>query len=252
MTARRGADAAGVPRRRPASRARGRWRRHRRRRAGRGASAAPWWSSRASAATSSSPLPDDLELAGTALLDGRRSVVMNRVGLGFDVHPFGDDDAAARARRRDDRRRAAARRPLRRRRGRARGRRRAARPGRPARPRHAVPGVRRAVPRTRLDRSCSPTSSRRVAGARLVGRERRRRGRGRDAAARAARRRDGARTSSPRWRRCASRWARHRVSVTPKRGEGLGAIGRPRASRSGPSRCSTSARLIAAVQHAAD
>ena len=52
---------------------------------------------------------------------------------------------------------------------RARGRRRAARPGRPARPRHAVPGVRRRATATPRRSSCCATSCARVADRRLVG-----------------------------------------------------------------------------------
>ena len=82
---------------------------------------------------------------------------MIRVGLGYDVHPFGTDGAlviggvtvAGRAR---------ARRPLRRRRRRPRGGRRAARPHRPARPRHAVPRVGPGVRGRVVDRAARATS----------------------------------------------------------------------------------------------
>ena len=89
---------------------------------------------------------------------------MIRVGLGFDVHPFGGDGPLVLGG--VDARRARARRPLRRRRRRARGRRLAARSGRAPRPRHAVPGERRAVPRARRRSSCCATSRAKVHGER--------------------------------------------------------------------------------------
>ena len=82
-----------------------------------------------------------------------------RVGLGYDVHPFvADGDAEHRTlvlagvTTRGPR----PRRPLRRRRRRPRGGRRAARTRRPARPRHALPRVRRAVPRRLVARAAAP------------------------------------------------------------------------------------------------
>ena len=108
-------------------------------------------------------LADDLELA-QALLDGARMrrTVRNRVGLGFDVHPFGDAPPLVLGGVRIAGR-APPRRPLRRRRGRARGRRRAARARRacPISARCSPPPTRACAAPTRS--RCSPTSSTKIA-----------------------------------------------------------------------------------------
>ena len=67
-------------------------RRHRRRRAGRGAPVAGSWWSPGEPANFKVTDPADLDRAA-ALLAGEASTVI-RVGLGYDVHPFGGDGAA--------------------------------------------------------------------------------------------------------------------------------------------------------------
>ena len=101
-----------------------------------------------------------------------------------------------------------------------RGRRRAARPGRAARPRHAVPGVRRRATATRRRSSLLRDVVARVRGGGLVGRQRRRRGR-------TPRSRGSRRTSSAMTDAVASTRARRRARVgEAQAGRGIGAVGR--------------------------
>ncbi len=139
-----------------------------------------------------------------------------RVGLGFDVHAFGGDGplVLGGVTIADE---PGSRRALRCRRRRARGRRRAARCGRPAGSRDALPCVRRAASWRVVDRAAPRGRAR---GARrglavanvdvVVAAE--------QPAARAARR--------ARWRKRSATSVGAPVSVKPKRTEGVGAVGR--------------------------
>ena len=220
----RGADAAGVPGRRAARRARGRARRDRRRCGGRGGRR-PGGGGRGPVDNFKITEPADLDAGGR----GRRAPG----GASGDPRRPGLRRPSVRCRRhardRRCRRRRHARRssviptptsspmpwPTR----------CSARPGCPT----SAPCSRRRIRSTRAHRpsGCSPRSRARVAQRGLVDRQRRRRDRGRASEARTARRGHGCERGGGVGRRTPSRWVAASTSPSaPSRGEGLGFVGR--------------------------
>ena len=221
----------------PARRARRRRRRHRRCRAGRSARVARWSSSTGSRTNVKVTSPEDLS-SSTALLALRAAVVI-RVGMGFDVHPFGGDGPLVLGGVTID----------------GRGLRGALRRGCRSRTRWPTRCSVRSGSRT--SGRCSPrrTSStgasrrstccaevaQRVHAERWWVGERRRGDRRRGTPARAAHRRDAGEPGGRARSRCADRWVPASTSRSPRSGARASASSAgPKASRRGRSRSSSS------------